>query len=275
MDILVKNIDSLNELWKLTDKNTVKLLQALKKGPLSGNEAASLIPNASFYLNELIRLGLVEKVNDKYVLRKRGIAISFEDEAREVSRSNGLYKIFETFTSGDKFEGLIVVGSNEPHGAFNAIAKDLHYVSYLTYYIGKQFEFSRFPIVFDADVLSKNLFNKPLIVIGGPVTNLVTNDLNKFLPIRFTKGREGWELVKGSKSFSRPEHGLIAKIASPFNKKIDIIVLAGVRYVGTFSAIVGLIKRADELSKEQHFAHVVRGIDVNEDGVPEDAELIE
>lgn len=273
METLVKKIDEMDELWKLADRNAVSLIKALRKGPMKAEEIEKLVPNSKVYLNELQRLGLISLQDNKFVLTKKGLTIVFSEDPN-FSKANSIHSLFKEFLEEDKFIGNICVGYYEPHGDFRAITKDIHFTTYLTYSLGKYFEMDSFPVIFDVDVISKNLFNKSMIVVGGPVTNLVTKELNNFLPIRFVKEKDGWALVKKDQSFNRPDHGLIAKIPNPFNKKSTVLVLAGVRYTGTFAAILGLIKRADILSKNQTFAHVVRGMDLNNDGKPEDAEIV-
>lgn len=273
MDVLVKKVDEMDDLWKITDRNAVNLIKALKKGPLSLSEARNLVPNSDLYIKELERLGIISIVNNQVILQKKGITIAFGED-QNASRASFIYSLFKEFLDGDRFKGLICLGYYEPHGDFNAVAKDIHFASYLTYTIGKYFELERFPIVFDNDVINKNLFKYPLILIGGPVTNLVTKEVNNFLPIRFVRGKEGWYLARKDEVFSRPEHGMVVKMPNPFNKNTSIMVLAGVRYIGTLAAILAVTKRAELLAGSNTFAHVVRGLDLNNDGLPEDAEVI-
>jgi hypothetical protein len=74
-------------------------------------------------------------------------------------------------------------------------------------------------------------------------------------------------------------HGLIAKIRNPFNDKNNIIVLAGVRSVGTKSSIIALTNFADLIlrnyKKDQNWALVVQGFDMNSDGKIDNVDLLD
>jgi len=117
-----------------------------------------------------------------------------------------------------------------------------------------------------------------LIAVGGPGTNLITASVNRYLPIRFDE-RNYWAGLSGrGRRFSSERDGLIAKVKNPLNPSNRIIVLAGVRHLGTKAAILAITKRHDEVFEdyegEESWARVVRGLDRDGDGDIDDVEVL-
>src|SRR4030067_873445 len=83
-------------------------------------------------------------------------------------------------------EGKIVVGSPTPHGPFKTSARDGHYAAHLTFFLG---QFAKMPTEFaiklDVDVTAEKEEKNNLILVGGPGTNLLTQEINEYLPVRF------------------------------------------------------------------------------------------
>jgi DNA-binding transcriptional ArsR family regulator len=97
-----------------------------------------------------------------------------------------LSRFLYPFIKDGVFDGKIVVGSPDPHGPFKARARDGHYASYLTLFFGQLVELpDDFAIKLDVDVKAEKEEGNNLIVIGGPGTNLITQEVNDFLPIKF------------------------------------------------------------------------------------------
>jgi hypothetical protein len=83
----------------------------------------------------------------------------------------------------------------------------------------------------------------------------------------------------GGKSYNLDNHGLIAKIRNPFNDKTSVVVLAGVRSVGTKSSIIALTNHADYIlknyKKDENWAMVVQGFDLDADGKIDNVDIID
>ncbi|MFQ6081502.1 MAG: helix-turn-helix domain-containing protein, partial [Candidatus Bathyarchaeia archaeon] len=95
-------------------------------------------------------------------------------------------QFFSPFLKDSNFDGKIVVGSPDPHGPFKARARDGHYASYLTLFLGQFVDLPEdFAIKLDVDVKAEKEEGSNLILVGGPGTNLITEEINEFLPIRF------------------------------------------------------------------------------------------
>jgi len=189
-----------------------------------------------------------------------------------------LKQFFTPFLKDGLFDGKIVVGSPDEHGPFKARARDGHYAAYLSLFLG---QFARLPedfvIKLDVDVKAEKDENNNLILVGGPGTNLLTQEVNEFLPIRFsmTSTEHGFifgGLVskKTGKVYTRDSIGIIAKIVNPWNKDRKIIVIAGNKSVGTKACVLALTKFWKEALKnfngEDSFATVIQGFDLDGDG---------
>ncbi len=185
------------------------------------------------------------------------------------------------------FDGKIVVGSPDPHGPFKARARDGHYASYLTLFLG---QFVRLPVDFiiklDVDVKAEKEENNNLILVGGPGTNLLTQEVNDCLPIRFSMMPSEHGFLFGGLVSQKTQNvytgdavGVVARIANPWNKEKRIIVLAGNKAVGTKACVLALARFWKQTLKnfrdENDFATVIQGFDLDGDGKVDSIEVIE
>jgi DNA-binding transcriptional ArsR family regulator len=199
-----------------------------------------------------------------------------------------IQKFFKEFIGKDgAFEGKIVVGSPTPHGPFKTSARDGHYASHLTFFLG---QFAKMPeefaIKLDVDVKAEKEEKNNLILVGGPGTNLLTQELNEYLPIRFNMqpSEQGFlfgGLVsrKTSNVYTADAVGLIAKIVNPWDNTKRIIVLAGNKAVGTKACVLALTnfwkKTLKGYNGEDTFAKVIQGFDLDGDGKVDSIEVLE
>ena len=198
-----------------------------------------------------------------------------------------IQKFFREFIKDGTFEGKIVVGSPTPHGPFKTSARDGHYASYLTFFLG---QFARMPeefmIKLDVDVKAEKEEKNNLILVGGPGTNLLTQEVNEYLPIRFNMqpSEQGFlfgGLVsrKTSRVYTADTVGLIAKIVNPWDDTKRVIVLAGNKAVGTKACVLALAnfwkKTLKDYDCEGSFATVIQGFDLDGDGKVDSIEVLE
>jgi DNA-binding transcriptional ArsR family regulator len=199
-----------------------------------------------------------------------------------------IQKFFNGFITKDgTFEGKIVVGSPTPHGPFRTSARDGHYASYLTFFLGQFVKVpEEFAIKLDVDVKAEKEEKNNLILVGGPGTNLLTQELNDYLPIRFDMhpSKEGFLLgglvsQKTSQVYTADVAGLVAKIVNPWDNTKRIIVLAGNKAVGTKACVLALTnfckKTLERYNGEDTFATVIQGFDLDGDGKVDSIEILE
>lgn len=191
-----------------------------------------------------------------------------------------LASFFGEFISSGTFDGRVVVGLPEPHGPHKALARDGHYGIQLAFFLGQFVALPRdFVVKLDVDVKAEKEESNNLILIGGPGTNLLTADVNKHLPTRFDE-QNYWAGLVGlrGRTFNSDRDGLIAKIPNPYDDRKTIIVLAGLRYIGTKSTIIAITNFYREVlanyGKERRWATVIRGFDLDGDGKIDSVEVM-
>jgi DNA-binding transcriptional ArsR family regulator len=204
-----------------------------------------------------------------------------------LSMDEQIQGFFKEFIKKDcMFAGKIVVGSPTPHGPFKTSARDGHYASYLTFFLG---QFAKMPeefaIKLDVDVKAEKEEKNNLILVGGPGTNLLTQEVNEYLPIRFDMQSSeqgflfGGLVSRSSQVYMADAVGLIAKIVNPWDDTKRIIVLAGNKAVGTKACVLALTIFWKKTLKGYHgedvFATVIQGFDLDGDGKVDSIEVLE
>ena len=199
-----------------------------------------------------------------------------------------IQEFFKEFVnSKGVFEGKIVVGSPMAHGPFKTSARDGHYAAHLTLFLG---QFAKMPTDFviklDVDVKAKKEEKNHLILVGGPGTNLLMQEINESLPVKFNMQSSdqgfllgGLSSKKSARVYTADVAGLIAKIVNPWDKTKRIIVLAGNKAVGTKACVLALTnfwkKILQKYNGEDSFAVVIKGFDLDGDGKVDSIEVME
>ena len=188
---------------------------------------------------------------------------------------------FREYIINNSFQGLIIVGAPDAHGPYKSSARDGHYAVHLAFFLGMLSDTPpEFIVKLDADAKAEKVLNhNTLISIGGPGTNIVTAEFNRYLPIKFNQTNFWSGLVEGSgKFYNSDNHGLIAKIKNPYNYNGTVIVIAGVRSIGTKSAVIALTNYSEEILKyyqnQEEWALVVQGFDMNSDGKIDHVDIV-
>ncbi len=205
-----------------------------------------------------------------------------------IGASEQIHQFFKEFINQNgAFEGKIVVGSPTPHGPFKTSARDGHYAAHLTFFLG---QFAKMPedfaIKLDVDVKAEKEEKNNLILVGGPGTNLLTQELNDYLPTRFSmqSSEQGFLLgglisQKTNRVYTSDVAGLIAKIPNPWDNGKHIIVLAGNKAVGTKACVLALTnfwrKTLHNYHNDDTFAAVIQGFDLDGDGKVDSIEVSE
>jgi DNA-binding transcriptional ArsR family regulator len=189
-----------------------------------------------------------------------------------------LQDFFKEFIVDGNFDGKIVVGSPQPHGPFKTSARDGHYVAHLAFFLGQFAKMpSEFAVKLDVDVKAEKEEKNNLILVGGPGTNLLTQEINEHLPIKFIMQSSEQGFLLGGLSSSKTGQiytsdvsGLVAKIVNPWDPTKRIVVLAGNKAVGTKACVLALTnfwkKTLDKYRGEDPFAVVIHGFDLDGDG---------
>ncbi len=238
------------QLIPALNPQALKILKKLLEKPNFPRELAKALgineQKVYYYIKKLRRCGLIEEISSE---PKRGTICRFYapiapafgielDQSGFVRKSEEpLRAFFHEFIKSGIFDGLIVVGSPWPHGPFRTAARDGHYAIQLAGLLGSLCQFNSFAKL-DVEVSDQDL-RQNLILIGGPVTNMVTERINKRLPARFEWSGQ-WCLVANGKRYTDRQFGLIAKIANPFEPTKRAVVLAGLSFEATKACIAAV-----------------------------------
>ena len=284
-----------NIAWKI-----IELLSSKDMYPAQVAKELNLYDQTVYYyIRKLARIGAIEQVGTRlirggtarlYSASSPSFGLELEGKAEKLESSNyikvekrkNIPYILKEFYENNSFSGLIVVGAPDPHGPYKSSSRDGHYAVHLSFYLGTLSESSTSGFIVKLDVdakAEKDIDNKNLILIGGPGTNIVTSEFNKYLQIKFNEDNYWSGLTDQSgRIFNMDNHGLIAKINNPYNKDKKILILAGVRSIGTKAAVIALTnygsKIYDNSSTDNQLALVVQGFDMNADGKIDHVDIV-
>ena len=286
----VQIIDRPDRIGALSSPLAWKILHELAKAPDYPNALASRLKvheqKVYYHVRRLQAAGLLEVVREE---PKRGAAARFLAPTAEafaiVLKGRGtpmtspmlphagiVTQFLEEFSHDGRFAGSIVVGSPYTHGPFNTTSRDSPYAVELGFFLGRLFGLPKGLVVrLDTEVKAQGPEKEDLILVGGPVANIITMDLNPHLAVNFD-WKQVWrmESSRTRKPYSDEQVGLIAKVRSPWNAAKTIVLLSGLHAVGTMAAILGLTRFAEDVldgyTPGEDFYRVVAGQDRDGDG---------
>jgi len=278
------------------------IMELLSKGPTYPAQIAKELKiyeqSAYYYIRKLVSIGAIEEVGQNFV--RGGTARLYQASSPSfgieldwgetklattsaITKNRNVLKFFEGYINGSSFKGSIVVGAPAPHGPYKSSARDGHYAVHLAFFLGSITNAipSNFIVKLDVDAKAeKMLTGNNLISIGGPGTNIVTAEFNKYLPIQFDEKNFWSGLVEKSSGtrYSLENNGLIAKIKNPYDPNSNIIIVAGLRSAGTKSAVIALTNYSEEILKKYNgdddWGLVVQGFDMNSDGKIDHVDIV-
>lgn len=307
--LLVKDIaifDHPRKLKAVLSEISWNMLKLLSKEELYVMEMARRLgvheQKIYYHVRKLLRSGIVEV--SKEISMKGGLAKYYRlsypamgvelpggerviRSLRAPSLDPKVENFFSPFIKDGLFDGKIVVGSPDPHGPFKARARDGHYGVHFAFFLGNFLGHpDDFIVKLDVDVKAEKEEKNNLILIGGPGTNLLTEEINDFLPIKFNVHPSDYGYLfgglysrKSGSLYTADQIGLISRVPNPWSEDKTIIVLAGNKSVGTKASVLALSNFWDEILKkfdeEEEFATVIQGFDLNGDGKIDSIEVLE
>src|SRR5438046_6266219 len=166
-----------------------------------------------------------------------------------LAHAGAVTRFLEEFTRDGTFAGSIVVGSPYTHGPFNTTARDSPYAVELGFFLGRLFAAPKGLVVrLDTEVKALGPGKEDMILVGGPVANIITMDLNPHLAVNFD-WKQVWrmESSRTHRPYADEQVGLVAKVKNPWAPSRVIVLLSGLHAAGTMAAILGLTRFADDV----------------------------
>jgi DNA-binding transcriptional ArsR family regulator len=275
-----------------------RILVLLASGPKYPAEVARALrihhQTVYYHMGRLEKAGLIVRVGsqsirggvaNRFALASDGYAVEFPVKGEPIltlksaERSKALGNFFQEFVKEGQLDGWIVVGSPVQHGASGTQARDGHYAVQLGFALGQFVSLpTGFPVKLDVDLKAEKLQGSNLIVVGGPRTNLIAEELNPHLRFRFRQ--EGfWSSIvdENGRSYSSELDCVVAKIRNPWNKDSTCVLAAGLTGAGTKAAIIGISSYADLLFQKYRsgeYSCLLRGTDKDGDGKVDSVEVL-
>jgi hypothetical protein len=203
---------------------------------------------------------------------------------RELNISSPAHlRLLKPFVEDGNLNAKIIVGSPDPHGPWKARASDSCCAIDFALFMGAFTSGRQLPNYrLDTEVRERDLRGN-LILIGGPTVNMVTRRINNILPVFIDlRGTPKIRSSLSGKAYKDDEVGMVVIIDNPWDRKrgSKILVISGNRFQGTRSAILAWIKSLDKImagnaNDRRVIAKVVRGYDMDGDGVIDSSEILE
>ncbi len=284
--IKTKKLENLNGIEILKNPLAIKILNVLSEKPACALDVARELKEnpqkVYYYMKKLEKAGIIDFIG--YEERTGGLAknYSFEYSAiafvindKFVEKKTNLNLIEpKPFIENGKWNCLIIVGSPDPHGKFGAQASDGIAAIELCAFLGKFLNEIKIPMYkLDTQINNDELKNN-LILIGGPKVNMVLYKINKKLKVYLDEEKD-WNIITPKASYAEEFIGVLQRTKNPFNKEKEILVIEGKRFKGTKAALIAFIKYYNQIINKKDFYLIVKGIDKDNDGIVDDAEIVE
>ena len=269
---------SQRELRLLLEPTRWEILGVLAKAPNYASAVARELglneQLVHYHFNQLKKSGVISVVRTE---ERRGALTRFfgvRDDAfavllREQWRETPVPKIVSGFYKGGVFDAKIIVGSPDPHGPFQARARDGFYSADLALYLGSLSSTAKPCVRLDTEVREEELRGN-VVLVGGPIVNLVTARINDSLPIRIVSGERHSVYSEKTGKHYYENAGMVLRTENPWGKG-ELLVVAGKSIAGTKAAILSIVQSAELLTG----SNVVKGVDLDGDGVVDSAEILE
>lgn len=285
----------------LLNETRWKIMQLLAERPRYPAEIADQLDlqeqNVYYHIRELKESGMIEVVERKerggatakyYDVTAYAYALElpFGDEYiadfSVTDQPPQLKSFLHPFIHNGKLNARIVVGSPDPHGPHQVRARDSHLATDIAAFIGQFGAFTERCTVQDVDVKSAESYDGNMILLGGPLTNMVTSEVNAHLPVKFRQENFPFRTIVSTQTgteYTDDSIGFLAKVPNPHDPESSVLVVAGVRMKGTQAAVLALTEQYDNVladyDGEEKWGVIVKGKDMDGDGDIDAVEVVE
>ena len=290
-EILKTKQIQLKNITNLSNPLVLKILDILKQGALYPKEIAKKIKvheqNVYYYIRKLEKAGIIFKDREEAMQGTTAKFYNISSESyffalKDFYKSSKIHerdsKFLFPFVNNGKLNSLIVVGSPDPHGPLNARSRDGYFGMDLALFLGTFLSsIDESKVKLDTETNQKDIEKNNLILIGGPIVNKVTEELNKYFSIYYEESRKGFYSKSTERYYVDESLGIISKCVNPFNKDKRLLLVAGIRNWGTKAAIIAFLKYFNKIERKNidSFGMLVKGLDLNSDGLVDDVEILE
>jgi len=267
----------------------LELLSTEPKYPAQLARELGMSVQAVYYHIKLLEgAGLVRFV--EYEEKKGAVAkkfISVSDSIAVVLNKNGWKRniakkktapsFLVPFIKNGFFNGMVVLGSPDPHGKYRARGSELCMIEFSAL-LGQYAAFT-FPLYSLDTELRESERKQNLVLAGGPKVNVVVAEINDNLPIRFDKASFDIYSTLSKKKYGE-NVGIVEMTDNPFSKNSKVLLLGGLNQHGTRAAVLSLLKKTRQVEEgnaydQKVIAKVVEGFDDNGDGIVDTVEILE
>ncbi len=292
---------TINELKALAHPTRVEILRRLAKKPLYTKKLAKELnineQRLYYHISILKREGLVKTVRKihrkgietKFLAPTSKTYILFLSEQPEQGLIHNQVEDKQTpfplnyFITQGKVDVDVVVGSPDLHGKYGHRAKDAYLAAQVTYLLGLfSTRLSPISIYMDVDYrVEISEIERSLILIGGPISNMLTDKINSLLPVFFDVANHRVSSSLTNKNYTDEAVGVLEKIQNPYNERYALLLIAGLSLHGTKTALLALQnltlgkKEEVQVNTSTNYAAVFLGKDMDSDGEIDNYDVLE
>lgn len=293
--------DSPDRLRGLLNDTRWKILQMIAERPRYPAEIADHLDvheqNVYYHVRALADDGFITVDREEerggavakyYTVTDHGFALELPqgrehiDDLSTMQESQILHTFFQPFIQDGSIAARIVVGSPDPHGPHQVRARDTHLAADLGLFLGQFGQYTGKHTVHDTTLKAAGDYAGNLLLLGGPLTNMVTAAVNEDLPIRFDTADFPFRKVVAEPSgttYTDDAVGFICRIPNPHDPGSIIVVVAGVRMKGTNAAVQALTEDYETVlgayDGGERWGVVVKGKDMDGDGTIDAVDVLE
>ncbi len=285
----------------LLNETRWQILQLLAERPRYPADIADELDmheqNVYYHIRELKESGMIEVVEKKerggavakyYGVTDHGFVLDLpygSQRMTDISMTEepGYIRDFlRPFVTDGSINTRIVVGAPDTHGPHQVRSRDAHHATDIGLFLGQYGSFTGRKTVLDVDVKSADSFAGNMVVLGGPLTNMVTSKFNGHMPIKFQKENFPFREIESAqtgKTYTEDAVGFINKFPNPDDPESSVMAVAGVRMKGTAAAVLALTEFTEDVLEaydgEEKWGTVVQGKDMDGDGQIDAIDVLE
>ncbi len=219
-----------------------------------------------YHIKKLEELSLVRKKREETI--QGGVATYYEANDTQARIS---------FLESDLVDAekiRIVVGSPDEHGPNQVRARDNHLSAEIGNILGRKLG-AQVTSTLDTEYRESDPEN--LVLLGGPLTNMVTRKFNENFPVKFEGEFPFQNLEHEGKQYSHRDIGVVQSIPHPENDDFKVIMLGGIKYSGTRASVLAFKDKINPLLRKstKPFYKIIKGKDMDGDGSVDSYEVVD